>query len=142
MFSPLILKMIHERRYPVLQLDEVDAFLESHETVALLFTDIGKPLPETDDIAIILPELDDAFDGRFVVGVVEQNGQRALQSKYRFRKWPALVFLRDGGYLGAISGLRDWADYLSEIENILGAQVSEPPPFEFANSAGASAAIN
>lgn len=140
MFSPLILKMIHERQYPVLKLDEIDQFLRSRQAVALLFTDVGKPLPETDDIAVILPELEEAFGGRFVVAVVEQSDQRALQRKYRFRKWPSLVFLRQGGYIGAISGLLDWADYLAEIERILNADVTEPPAFDFTKPANAVAA--
>ena len=142
MFSPLVLKMIHERQYPVLRLDDVDPFVTRAGTVALLFTDVGKPLPETDDIAIILPELERAFEGRFAVAVIEQDDQRVLQRQYRFRKWPCIVFLRDGGYLGAISGLLDWADYLDEIQKILGAEISEPPAFDFTHPAGASQAVN
>ena len=142
MFSPQILKMIHDHQYPVLRLSDVAPFVDNGGTVVLLFTDVGKPLPETDDIAIILPELEHAFHGRFTVAVAEQDDQRALQRQYRFRKWPSLVFLRDGGYLGAISGLLDWSDYLAEIESILAADVSEPPAFELKLPAGASQATD
>jgi hydrogenase-1 operon protein HyaE len=41
-----------------------------------------------------------------------------------------MVFLRDGGYLGAITRLLDWDDYLERIRAILAARPHEPPPFE------------
>jgi hydrogenase-1 operon protein HyaE len=39
------------------------------------------------------------------------------------------VFLREGAYLGAMEGVRDWADYLVELPEILCREPEAPPPF-------------
>ena len=41
-----------------------------------------------------------------------------------------LVFLQYGEYLGAIEGIRDWSDYLTEIPEILAREPAAPPPFQ------------
>ncbi len=128
LFSPSIKAMLERTSYPALAGPELDDFIDEHDTVALVFAEGIKRLPEADDLAVILPELVQAFDGRFDVAVVPFPAHRDMQLKYRFLKLPTLVFVRDGEYLGAISGLLDWADYLAEIERILAAQPSEPPP--------------
>lgn len=129
MYSPLVQNMLETHGYPVVNLETLDEFCESNETVVLFFTELMKPVPETADVAVILPEVVKAFDGRFAVGVVAWEAQRDLQLRFRFPKYPALVFLKGGEYLGAIPGVLDWADYLTEVERILDAEVSEPPPF-------------
>ena len=35
--------------------------------------------------------------------------------------------LRDGQYLGAVDGLRDWDVYLAELTRLLAAEASRPP---------------
>ncbi|MEE4162208.1 MAG: hypothetical protein V2I25_06830 [Woeseiaceae bacterium] len=131
MYAPLVQTMIETHGYPVVTLDTLDEFTAANPTVVLFFTELMKPVPETSDVAVILPELERAFEGRFAVGVVAWEAQRDLQRKFRFNKYPALVFLRDGEYLGAIPGVLDWADYLADVERILSAEPSEPPPFVF-----------
>lgn len=129
MYAPLVQNMLKTHDYAVVNLDTLEEFTDAHEHVVLFFTELMKPVPETADVAVILPELEKAFEGRFTVGVVAWEAQRDLQLRYRFTKYPSLVFLRNGDYLGAISGVLDWSDYLVEIERILVAEVSEPPPF-------------
>ena len=129
MFPPLVQAMIEQHGYPVLGAEGIASYTREHEVVVLFFTGIMKPLPETADLAVILPELEKAFDGRFAPAVVAPGDQRPLQLEYRFRQWPALVFLRNGEYLGVITQVLDWADYGTEIERILAAAPSEPPPF-------------
>jgi len=128
--------MLKTQGYPVVTLDSLDAFCESGETVVLFFTELMKPVPETADVAVILPEVERAFAGRFCVGVVAWEAQRDLQLRFRFTRYPSLVFLRNGEYLGAISGVLDWTDYLREVEAVLSAEVSEPPPFVLPGGAG------
>ena len=129
MHSPMVQNMLETQDYPVVTHDSLDEFFASSEIVVLFFTQLMKPVPETADVAVILPEIEKAFAGRFRIGVVSWEAQRELQLKYRFTKYPSLVFLRDGDYLGAITGVLDWSDYLREVESILAAEVSEPPPF-------------
>jgi hydrogenase-1 operon protein HyaE len=55
------------------------------------------------------------------------------------RRWPALLLLRAGGYVGAIEGLRDWDDYLASIGALLEAPVTRPPGIGVAVRGGAPA---
>lgn len=128
MYAPLVQNMLREHGYPVVDADSTEAFLRERDVVVLFFTELMKPVPETADVAVILPELERAFEGRFDVAVVAWEAQRDLQLRYRFLKYPSLVFLRRGEYLGVISGVLDWSDYLAEIERLLVAEACEPPP--------------
>ena len=47
--------------------------------------------------------------------------------RYGFRRWPALVVLADGKYVGAIDGLRNWDEYLDEMARLLDAAPTRPP---------------
>lgn len=129
MLSPLIKNMIEEYAYPVLDEESIDEFLDSHNEVVLFFTEDPKKFPETDDVAMILPELIKAFNGRFQAGVISQVSQRKLQGLYGFASWPALVFLRQGDYLGVIIGVQNWDDYLRKIKKILTSRPAKSPGF-------------
>jgi hydrogenase-1 operon protein HyaE len=52
---------------------------------------------------------------------------RALSPRYGFTRWPAFVMLREGQYLGVVDGLRDWGDYVSELDRLLAAAPTRPP---------------
>ena len=82
---------------------------------------------ETLDIAVIVPELRRAFPGRFRVGVLMPESARPLQPRYGFRRWPALVLMSDGSYVGAIEGLRDWDGFLQQLARLLDAPPARAP---------------
>ncbi len=128
MFSPPIKSMIEREGYSALDGPELKAFIDQHEDVILVFAEGMKRLPEADDLAIILPELTRAFPGRFRVAVIPFTAHRDFKLHYHFLKLPTLLFLRRGEYIGAIEGLLDWADYLAEINRLIVAEPSEPPP--------------
>ncbi len=129
MFSVLVQNMIDRYEYPVVTAKELEPFLSAHELTLLFFTEDAKRFPETDDVAMILPELVKAFNGRFSVAVVALADQRTLQMHYGFKEWPTLVLLRRGGYLGAISRVQDWSVYLDRIEQILASEPTNVPVF-------------
>lgn len=87
---------------------------------------------ETLDFAVVLPELARAFAGRFAVGVLLPEAARAIAPRYGVRRWPALVLLRGGEYVGAIGGIRDWNDYLRELDGLLAAPCVRPPSIDIA----------
>lgn len=128
MLTPLVQTIVETHNYPVIGASEIDAFLAEREHVVLFFSELMKPVPEAADVAVILPELERAFDGRFEVAVVGWESQRDLQRQYRFTKYPSLVFVRRAEYLGVISGVLDWTDYLARVESILQSEPCEPPP--------------
>ncbi|OWK20869.1 hydrogenase-1 expression HyaE [Mesorhizobium amorphae CCBAU 01583] len=130
MFSPILTMMMERHRIPVIDEANIDAFAEAHDFTALFFPGDWLRLAESNDVAVILPELVQAFQGVFKPAVVSRESERKLQSRYRFNAFPALVFLRNGEYLGAIKRVLDWEDYLTEIAGMLTREPSAPPPFE------------
>ena len=131
MLSPLLESIIEREEFPVLDEHNVDAFLDSNKEVALFFSGDHERLVEADDVAVILPELIKAFKGRITPAVVAHESQRKLQQRYLFNAFPTIVFLRDGEYLGVITRVLDWGEYLIETSQILSKEASKPPPFKF-----------
>ncbi len=107
--------------------DDLDAFLagDGHH---LLFIagDPGK-YPEALDVAVILPELLRAFVGCVDAALVDPEAEQELMERFGVSRVPALILLRGNAYLGAICRVRDWADYLTEIERLLVAEPMRPP---------------
>ena len=88
----------------------------------------GDPVrfPEALDVAVVLPELH-ALLGGFAVGIVPREVEDALARRYAVQRWPSLVFLRDGGFLGTVSGMKDWDDYVREVLATLAATPGRRP---------------
>lgn len=130
MFSPLLDNIIERENIAVLNEDNVDEFLGKNGDVILFIGGDHKRLVEVNDVAVILPELVKASNNELTPAVVERGSERAMQLRYHFNAFPSLVFLRDGEYLGVISRVLDWNDYISEINEILARQTSQPPSFK------------
>lgn len=128
-YAPLTEMLTGRHGYPLLGEQDLDAFTRDAPYAVLFFQGDWQRLGESGDVAVILPELVKAFDGLFKPAVIDRAAERRLQARFRFPAFPALVFLRGSGYLGAISRVLDWNDYLLEIAAILEREPSEPPPF-------------
>ena len=128
--SPLIDALTTRHGFAAVNESTVDAFLEANAECVLFFAGDPERLVESDDVAVILPELLKQFP-HLIPALVEKHAERTLQLRYRFNALPALVFLRGCGYLGAISRLLGWQEYLTEITAILARVPSEPPPYKF-----------
>lgn len=89
----------------------------------------GDPVrfPEGVDVAAVLPELMKAFPGRFAVAVVPQDREDAVARLYGSQQWPTLLFFRDGEYVTAIAGMKDWDVYLQSVDAALKMPPSRPP---------------
>jgi hydrogenase-1 operon protein HyaE len=88
---------------------------------------------------VIAPELVRAFPGRFRAAVLMPAAARAVAVRYGFRRWPALVLLSGGGYVGTIDGLRNWDEYVNELARLLAAPVTRPPSIGVAVAGGSAA---
>lgn len=139
MFSPLLESVITRHGYPVLDDAAAAAHVAEQDFTILFFAGDADRLMESNDVAVIFPELVKAFGGVLSPVIVASEGERILQRKYRFSAFPSLVFLKRGEYLGAISRVRDWADYINEISEILAREPSEPPPFKLPGHASSGA---
>lgn len=129
-FSPLLKNVIARHGLDVVSEATLATVLGHHQHTALFFLGDWERLAESNDVAAVLPELMKIAPG-LKIAVVERGAERALQLRYRFNKFPALVFTRGEGYLGALLGMQDWSDYAREIPALLRGDVSEPPPFKF-----------
>ncbi|MGO9171364.1 MAG: hydrogenase-1 expression HyaE [Rhodomicrobium sp.] len=140
--SPLIDALTVKHGFASVNERTVDAFLNANPVSVLFFAGDSERLVESDDVAVIVPEILKQFGGRLAPALVEKPAERALQLRYRFNAFPALVFCRGVGYLGAICRVLDWQDYLSEIAAILAREPSQPPPYQFPEGCIPSAAAN
>lgn len=127
--SPQIRRLSEVHQYPVLNEQTLDAFLGENDEVVLFFSENPAQFPESNDVAMILPELVNAFAGRLKAARVASEAQHMLQRRYGFGQWPALVFLRRGKYLGVITQVQNWDDYLREIERLLQSEPTSAPGF-------------
>jgi hydrogenase-1 operon protein HyaE len=74
-----------------------------------------------------VPELFAAGRGAFRVALLPPAASRLLAPRFGFARWPAFVMLRDGQYVGAVDGIRDWDVYVAELQRLLVAEPSRPP---------------
>lgn len=116
---PLIERLVREFAFPEVDTGNVDAFVAQPGDTVLFFTENPAQHPETVDVAVILPELVAAFRGRLQAAVVSRGAERELQKRYGFARWPALVFVRGGDYVGAITSIQDWDFYLARVQELL-----------------------
>jgi hydrogenase-1 operon protein HyaE len=130
MTSPLLEQLQSRHSYPLLDADSYDYFVYGNETAVLFFCNDPVLFPESHDVAVILPELVKAFSGRLQAAVIGKSIERELQARFRFTGWPSLVFLRNGEYLGGITGIHNWQEYKQEIVRILASETSQPPGFD------------
>jgi hydrogenase-1 operon protein HyaE len=124
---PLLTRLVAQTGASVLQLDTFDAWANEPGAAMLVFAEDPERYKETLDLAVIVPELHAARPNRFRVALLQPAVARALAPRYGFARWPAFVMLRDGQYLGAVDGLRDWDVYIGELDRLLAAQPSRPP---------------
>lgn len=131
MSHPLIQRLLDELGYPEVTLENHDEFTAVEGMNVLFFPGDPTTVRDATDVAVVLPELVTAFGGRLRPGVVTDTfGDGAkLKQRYGFREFPSLVFLRDGGYIGTISRVQDWADYLDTISGFMTAAPSRAPGF-------------
>jgi hydrogenase-1 operon protein HyaE len=124
---PLLERLVGLCGAAVLEPGGFDAWAGEPGTALLVFTEDPVLHRETLDLAVIVPELAQALPGRFRTGVLLPAAARALAPRYGFRRWPALVLLKDGRYVGAIDGLREWQVYLDELSRLLESEPTRPP---------------
>jgi hydrogenase-1 operon protein HyaE len=122
--SSALFRALSERHgLPVVDPETIDAILApapgEPEAALLLFA--GDPVrwPEADDVAVILPELIEAFPGELRGAVVARAAEEALKVRFGVVVFPSIVVVRAGAALATIAKVRDWADYRARIRAAL-----------------------
>ncbi len=131
MNAPLIDKLITGHGYPEVSLATHDAFVSQDGMNVLFFPGDAKTVRDATDVAVVLPELASAFEGRLNPGVVTDvfGDGKTMKQRYGFREYPALVFVRSGDYVGTITRIQDWGYYLEKISELFAAPPRRPPGF-------------
>ena len=124
---PLFSRLVQETGAAVLDASTFEAWAEQPGAAMLVFVEDPERIKESLDLAVIVPELAAVRPGRFRVALLPPMPARAVARRYGFAHWPAFVMLRDGRYLGAVDGIRDWDVYLGELDRLLAAAPSRPP---------------
>lgn len=120
MGHPLINRLTDELDWPCLvDEDEVLAWISRPGVHVLFVPGDWKRNLETADVAVILPELHRAFQGRFDCAVVGEEIENGVKESSGIFKTPSLIFYRDGACLGGIPKVRDWDDYMMRIARFL-----------------------
>jgi hydrogenase-1 operon protein HyaE len=101
-------------------------FVEAQGDGMVLFTQEPDQQPETWDVAVILPEVLKMYP-RLRASILPPELARQFKSRYGIARWPSLIFVRDGGYVGAIEGMRDWDEYQHEIAEMLKKPIGRAP---------------
>ena len=134
---PLIAQLFTRHGFAEVDEKNFAAFTQAQGHTLLLFIEDPFRIKETLDLAVIVPEIGRAFPGRFAVGVLLPEAARAFAPRYGFRRWPAIVMLKDGQYVGAVDGLRNWDEYLEDVAGLLAAAPARPPTVGVAVKAAA-----
>ncbi|MCJ7557732.1 MAG: hydrogenase-1 expression HyaE [Gammaproteobacteria bacterium] len=130
MTHPLIQRLFDKYGYPEVTQDSHQAFISQPGVTMLFFAGDPNSFKDVTDVAVALPELVKAFQGGLIPGVVAADAEKGLQRLYGFGAWPALVFLRDGGYLGTITGIQNWSEYLHDIRELMKGEIKKPRGFK------------
>ena len=127
----LIQRLIDELGYDSVTLDNHDEFVAAAGMNVLFFPGDPTTVKDATDVAVVLPELVSAFDGKLRPGVVTDvfGDGKALKRRYGFREYPSLVFVRAGDYVGTITRVQDWGSYLDTISDLLVSPPKRPPGF-------------
>lgn len=127
MTTPLLDRLVRDFGATWITPESHDAFAQGAGDRVLFFSGDPVRFPEGQDVAVVLPELQRAYPGRFVVGVVPVSCEDTIARRYGSQRWPSLVFLRDGHYVDVLAGMHDWTDYVALIGQALEKAPSRAP---------------
>lgn len=129
MSYPLIDRLVRDLGYTEVSMENHDDFVATPGMNVLFFPGDPKTVKDATDVAVVLPELVDSFQGKLHAGVVTNTFGDGVKLKrlYGFTHFPSLVFVRDGAYVGTISRIRDWQEYHTLIGELLVAEPRQRP---------------
>jgi hydrogenase-1 operon protein HyaE len=94
---------------------------------ALLLTDDPQRNLEVLDACVILPEALKSLGGQVSCWVADHEVSAPLMKQYGVARAPAVVFLRDGQFVGMLNGIRDWSEYQNEVARLLSGPAQPKP---------------
>jgi hydrogenase-1 operon protein HyaE len=127
--SSLIKALASRHAIPTVDEHSIDAFLAPAEgecpNTLLFFTGDPTQRNESNDVAVVLPQLLQAFRGHLRAAVVARSAETALQPRFHVKILPSLVMTRAAAPLGVLPRIRDWADYVATLQALLDPEAPE-----------------
>lgn len=125
MGHPLVDRLTADLGWPELTTgDDMFRFIARAGVHVLFVPGDWKRNLETADVAVILPELQTAFQGQFDCAVVAEGLENAVKESSGVHKTPSVILYRDGACLGGIAKVRDWDDYVMRVSRFLNKPVA------------------
>jgi hydrogenase-1 operon protein HyaE len=123
--SALVRALNKRHGIPLLAPATLDAFLSEQPSHALiLFAGDPKARLEADDVAVVMPELLKAFQGRLRGGLIAPAAEDELKPRFHVVMTPSLVVTRGCQTIDVIAKIRDWSEYVILIEAALAPEAS------------------
>jgi hypothetical protein len=107
--------------------DHYDDWAGQHGFTMVVFAKDSEHFEATLDLVGVVSELRATAGEELRVGLLAPAASSAIAPRYGLSDWPAFVMLRDGHYLGAAQGVRDWRFYTAELLRRLSASVNAGP---------------
>lgn len=126
-FNKLLQRLQAQSKIALLDEEGLEAFVMTGGDGMVLFTQEPDQQPETWDVAVILPEVLKLTGNRLRAAIISPDLARKEKARFGITRWPSLVFVRDGGYVGVIEGMRNWDEYAREISEMLEKPVGRAP---------------
>lgn len=101
--------------------DTIDSYLEDGDarTSVLFFTGDPEKKKETADVAVVLRELLDVYDGQLRAGLVEREAEKDLMGRAGVLMLPSLAFFAGPRHIETIAKIQDWSVYAEKLPAIL-----------------------
>ncbi len=130
-----------ETKHGIRNLDQAgfQAFLHEAGNGVALLTEEPDTAAESWDLAVLFPELLTAAGAGLRAAVLRPADARIVQQRFGVGRLPALLFVRDGGYVGVIEGMHDWAELVAEFAAQLQKPITRAPSIGVAVTAESSA---
>jgi hydrogenase-1 operon protein HyaE len=126
-FAVLLERLAREHGIDSVDLSSAESFGEAPgDSLTLLVDDVART-PEVWDVAVVLPEALKGVSRPLRAAVADPAASRELSARYGVSRFPAMLFRRQGAYVGAIEGMLDWGVLVAAIERKLDAPAQRAP---------------
>lgn len=117
---PLFKKLWDSGLVTRIRLEDFEAFQKTAGLALLFLVDDPVKFKETMDMTVIAPEIVKMFDGALsACGFSDPTDGRKMASSLGIYSLPSVVVFRFGEKMGSIDGLKNWAEYETELVRIL-----------------------
>ncbi len=110
-----------------LEVDDFAPLAAERGDLAVLLTDDPARCPESWDMAVVLPEVLRSFAGQLSAASAMPEVSRELARRYGVTRYPSLLFVRGGDYVGVLEGMYDWQLLGPAVARLLDTPASRAP---------------